>query len=410
MNVTNINSPDQHQYQQGRNGYYDQDPRHQSVGGQVIGAGSGNVLNLGGEGSQNNGGVVTNTTGMVAEASGYYMGPMYSSSMPTMAQQNAQQFSDAMFNSFLAQFGGQLQQGQQYTTSQCMNQYGQNQQAVQHVQGQNQAQHPNSQRYFHAVMSAAGDPGMLEFQPQLAYTIPSQNPLTPMQHQQYLPSSGVDFHGNGVRRGQMQFQDMQPAAVIPAVVQPKKMSTTQSRIEKRKRLKKQGPKRPSSAYFLFSMSIREELLRQYPDAKVPELSKLSSARWKELSEDDKKPFYVKFKDNWEKYRVARKEYEATLPPKRPSGPFIQFTSEMRPKLLKDNPDKSLIEITKIVGEQWRGLPSEEKQKYTDAYKQKLKEWEEFYPDEDANPIKNPITTAPAVNATTASKISVNTEH
>ncbi|SMN17753.1 similar to Saccharomyces cerevisiae YMR072W ABF2 Mitochondrial DNA-binding protein involved in mitochondrial DNA replication and recombination [Maudiozyma saulgeensis] len=163
---------------------------------------------------------------------------------------------------------------------------------------------------------------------------------------------------------------------------PKKLSTTQSRIEKRKQLKKQGPKRPSSAYFLFSMSIRNELLQQFPDAKVPELSKLASARWKELTSEEKKPFYDEFRVNWEKYRVLRDEYEKTLPPKRPSGPFIQFTQEIRPIIVKENPDKNLIEITKLIGERWRNLDPVEKTKYTDAYKQKLKEWEKFYPAEE----------------------------
>lgn len=164
---------------------------------------------------------------------------------------------------------------------------------------------------------------------------------------------------------------------------PKKLSSTQSRIEKRKQLKKQGPKRPSSAYFLFSMSIRNELLQQFPDAKVPELSKLASARWRELSDDEKKPYYDEFRTNWEKYRVLRDEYEKTLPPKRPSGPFIQFTQEIRPIVVKENPDKNLIEITKIIGSKWRDLDPAKKNEYTEMYKQRLKEWEECYPEEAA---------------------------
>lgn len=172
---------------------------------------------------------------------------------------------------------------------------------------------------------------------------------------------------------QIQLQNAQPVA--------KKMSSTQSRIEKRKQLKKQGPKRPSSAYFLFSMSIRNDLLQQYPEAKVPELSKLASAKWKELSDDDKKPYYEEFRTNWEKYRVLRDEYEKTLPPKRPSGPFIQFTQEIRSTVVKENPDKNLIEITKMIGEKWRNLDPLKKAEYTETYKKRLKEWESCYPDE-----------------------------
>nr|CAI6628843.1 BFH_HP1_G0032860.mRNA.1.CDS.1 [Saccharomyces cerevisiae] len=136
------------------------------------------------------------------------------------------------------------------------------------------------------------------------------------------------------------------------------------------------------------MSIRNELLQQFPEAKVPELSKLASARWKELTDDQKKPFYEEFRTNWEKYRVVRDAYEKTLPPKRPSGPFIQFTQEIRPTVVKENPDKGLIEITKIIGERWRELDPAKKTEYTETYKKRLKEWESCYPDEN-DPNGNP---------------------
>ena len=201
-----------------------------------------------------------------------------------------------------------------------------------------------AQRFFHAAMNT---PSMMDM------THPAMMQPTPQFHLQ----------------------------VSPPVV--KKMSASQSRIEKRKLLKKQGPKRPSSAYFLFSMAVREELVRQYPDAKVPELSKLASAKWKEMTDEDKKPYHEKFKENWEKYRIARKEYESGLPPKRPSGPFIQFTQEVRPQIIRENPTKDLIEITKLIGEKWRSLSAVDKRSYTDTYKRKLKEWEEQYPEEAA---------------------------
>lgn len=130
------------------------------------------------------------------------------------------------------------------------------------------------------------------------------------------------------------------------------------------------------------MSIRDKLLQEFPDAKVPELSKLASAKWKHLSDEEKKPYYTEFKNNWGKYRILRDEYEKTLPPKRPSGPFIQFTQEIRPIVVEENPDKNLIEITKLIGERWRNLSPAEKTKYTESYKKKLKEWEKFYPSDE----------------------------
>ncbi|SCW04483.1 LAFE_0H14532g1_1 [Lachancea fermentati] len=243
-----------------------------------------------------------------------------------------------MFNSFLAQFG------QRQVANVINNAFNASAQSVNAAMAAAMMNQP-AQRFFHAAMNT---PSMMEM------THPAMVQPTP----------------------QYQIQVTQPMA--------KKMSTTQSRIEKRKLLKKQGPKRPSSAYFLFSMDVREDLIRKYPDAKVPELSKLASAKWKEMSDEEKKPYHEKFKLNWEKYRIARKEYEATLPPKRPSGPFIQFTQDVRPQIVRENPDKDLIEITKLIGERWRSLSPEEKQEYTNTYKRKLREWEEQYPEEAAN--------------------------
>lgn len=263
---------------------------------------------------------------------------LYVQANPQLQGATQQQLSDAMFNSFLAQFGQRqlvnaLGGAFAATTQSTIN-------PATSAAAAAMMNQP-AQRFFHAAMNT---PTMLDV------THPSL--MQPAQ----------------------QFQ------VQSTPIAPKKMSTAQSRIEKRKQLKKQGPKRPSSAYFLFSMAIREDLIKQYPDAKVPELSKLASAKWKEMSDDDKKPFHSQFKENWERYRIARKEYEATLPPKRPSGPFIQFTQDVRDAIVAANPDKDLIEITKVIGEKWRSLTPEEKQEYTNTYKKKLKEWEEQYPD------------------------------
>lgn len=351
---------------------------------------------------------------------------------------NQQQFSDLMYNSFL----NQLSQKQQPQSSQSINQQQLNMNPGAAGSGSSYM-NPSMQRYYQNNLS--GYPSMIDgnnqsmLQP--SHQIQSQSGNQQLHQQMPQQQASVQFQQQqAIQQAQLQAQaqaQMQAQAQLQAQQQmqaqqhsgsrshhatkgskgqrgsnggqgnagnaganagqagdaaggkggkgangPKKLSTTQSRIEKRKQLKKQGPKRPSSAYFLFSMSIRNELLQQYPDAKVPELSKLASAKWKELTNDEKKPFYDEFRVNWEKYRVLRDEYEKTLPPKRPSGPFIQFTQEVRPIIVKENPDKNLIEITKLIGERWRNLNPVEKTKYTDAYKQKLKEWEKFYPAEE----------------------------
>ena len=282
---------------------------------------------------------------------------------------NQQQLSEMMYNSFL----NHLAQKQIPNTLNPTAGTGTS------VNGNNAAtafMSPPVQKYFHGSNAAnsmnASLPGGMMMDP-MHHT---QQQLQQQQQQQQLQLQQQQG-GRGSSQGNSK-NSKQPA--------PKKLSSTQTRIEKRKQLKKQGPKRPSSAYFLFSMSIRNELLQEHPHAKVPELSKLASIRWKDLTDEQKKPFYDEFRSNWEKYRVLRDEYEKTLPPKRPSGPFIQFTQDIRPLVVKENPDKNLIEITKIIGEKWRQLDAVKKAEYTENYRIRLKEWESCYPEEPEDEI------------------------
>lgn len=153
--------------------------------------------------------------------------------------------------------------------------------------------------------------------------------------------------------------------------QKKKTDKRRKKIKK----KKLGPKRPSSAYFLYFIAIRQELIEAHPVAKVPEVAKIASIKWKNMSEEERKPYNDQFKMHWDHYLAARDAYKKSLPPKRPSGPFIRFTQDMRPKLTAENPDKNLIEVTKVIGQKWKELTDEERSVYTTAYKRDLRIWE-----------------------------------
>lgn len=49
-----------------------------------------------------------------------------------------------------------------------------------------------------------------------------------------------------------------------------------------------APKRPASAYFLFSAEERRKLKEQHPKKKVTELVQMASAKWKNLNSEEKK--------------------------------------------------------------------------------------------------------------------------
>ncbi|KAH7103682.1 high mobility group box domain-containing protein [Auriculariales sp. MPI-PUGE-AT-0066] len=53
------------------------------------------------------------------------------------------------------------------------------------------------------------------------------------------------------------------------------------------------PKRALSAYMFFVQDNRENIKEENPDAKFGEIGKLLGARWKEMTDADKKPYNEK---------------------------------------------------------------------------------------------------------------------
>lgn len=63
--------------------------------------------------------------------------------------------------------------------------------------------------------------------------------------------------------------------------------------QKRKRTSKKkkdpnAPKRPLTAYMIFSQEHRQEVREENKDAKIGEISKILGERWKKLSDEEKK--------------------------------------------------------------------------------------------------------------------------
>ena len=49
-------------------------------------------------------------------------------------------------------------------------------------------------------------------------------------------------------------------------------------------------KRPPSSYLLYSMQERPNILKDNPDMKIGEISKLCGQRWKDMTDEEKKPW------------------------------------------------------------------------------------------------------------------------
>jgi len=145
-----------------------------------------------------------------------------------------------------------------------------------------------------------------------------------------------------------------------------------------------APRRPLNGYMRFIQTIREEVQNE-TGLKGIAVTPHLSARWNALSEEEKETFnkvfrkeMVKHSKKVEKYRKTG-AYKAFLElkkakkfgkkpkdknaPKRPSTSFFIFANEVRAEVREENPNASIGEVGKILGQEWHALDDDRKQAY-----------------------------------------------
>jgi len=144
------------------------------------------------------------------------------------------------------------------------------------------------------------------------------------------------------------------------------------------------PKRPKSSFFFFVQQERPALLA-VKDANIIEVSKKLGEMWKALSPEQRKPYESKAAEDKVRAGKERAEYEKTLPPKRPQGPYIIFANEIRPEVTKANPNEKITKIGALIAERWRALSEETKKSYSakaqvlrEKYDKEFSAWEKAY--------------------------------
>ncbi|KAF8263155.1 HMG-box [Lactarius quietus] len=70
-----------------------------------------------------------------------------------------------------------------------------------------------------------------------------------------------------------------------------------------------APKRALSAYMFFSQDWRERIKAENPDASFGEVGKLLGAKWKELEEEEKKPYVEQAARDKTRAEQEKSEYE-----------------------------------------------------------------------------------------------------
>ncbi|CAH2078138.1 unnamed protein product [Thlaspi arvense] len=194
-------------------------------------------------------------------------------------------------------------------------------------------------------------------------------------------------------------------------------SLTQAEQEKlNKKKKKDCPetKRPSTSYILWCKEQWNEVKKQNPEADFKETSNILGAKWKSLTAEDKKPYEEKYQlekeaylqviakekrereamkllDDEHKQKTAmdlldqylqfvqeaeqdnkkkNKKQKDPLKPKHPISAFLVYANERRAALREEN--KSVVEVAKMTGEEWKKLSDKQKAPY-EAVSKKNKE-------------------------------------
>ena len=168
-----------------------------------------------------------------------------------------------------------------------------------------------------------------------------------------------------------------------------------------------APKRNLSAYLLYQNAMREQFKMDNPGMTFGQLSKYTSHMFKSLTPEEKAHWdsraaadKERFDEEISKYKpppghdatgklidVAPTMKRMKKPrdpqaPKRARGSYVFFALEARPQIIKERPDIKFTEIGSVMGERWRAMKPEEKEKYQELAKEDKarveREREEYY--------------------------------
>jgi hypothetical protein len=139
-----------------------------------------------------------------------------------------------------------------------------------------------------------------------------------------------------------------------------------------------APKASRSAYHYFTQEMRETIKAEDAELSFAELNKTLGERWKAVSPEEKERFEKLAAEDKKRNKremasytppkgsVERKKKKAKKDPNAPKkglGPFFIFSKEMRPTIKAENPDMQATDMGRKLGELFRALTPEVKEKY-----------------------------------------------
>jgi len=172
-----------------------------------------------------------------------------------------------------------------------------------------------------------------------------------------------------------------------------------------------APKKPLSAYFLFSQEERLKVKAEFPDYSITEVAKELGRRWATIDPTIKQSYEQRYQESRRQYEQALQAYKPQKKKKDPNAPkqplsaYFLFSQEERLKVKAEHPNYSICEIAKELGRRWADMAPEVKQRYQQmaeegrqkydqdmaAYRQDNR-FEDPKPKRDPNMPKQPLST------------------
>ncbi|KAL4159894.1 hypothetical protein PRNP1_000467 [Phytophthora ramorum] len=161
------------------------------------------------------------------------------------------------------------------------------------------------------------------------------------------------------------------------VGRPKKTDGDHTR-KPRKKKDKNAPKRALSAFMFFSNDIRDTVKREMPELQFLEISSEIGRRWKQITDEDRKPYDELAAADKRRYQEEKEDYvpdpsfaaakgsrkkKDPNAPKRALSAYFFFCNEIRQEVRDENPNKKITEIATLLAERWRALPDKKRVKY-----------------------------------------------
>lgn len=129
----------------------------------------------------------------------------------------------------------------------------------------------------------------------------------------------------------------------------------------RKKKDKDAPKRPCTAFFYYVLAQRA--CGEHEGMKVSEFTKQCGARWKDLTDGEKKTHFDSAATDKKRYESQMKIYKPSsvkdaTKPKKPMTPFLLFVGTVRKQIVEDGAKHK--EVLGKAAEKWRKITEADK--------------------------------------------------